>query len=296
MYPPSKKDGRLFWPEIIFKLMPNFGVNQVRKVTGLQWEMAELHKGVTMTIETKNTNPFVPVLAVLSLVAGATATGVASAATISFSTTYDVVDAGNPLFAESYGGDPAGTANSTKTVTGANQLSQFDASLGTLTGVSFELTSDLSKVSLELYGDGSEGGVEGKALASFTQTVSSGITAGDQFSQMFNLETYCSSFDSCSDVDNIQPTSFTDIFSVTTAGYTGTGMFDVFFMMDNALSVEVLGGFYASADFYSAWKGDIKLTYTYDESAPEVPVPAAVWLFGSGLLGLVGIARRKKTI
>ena len=26
----------------------------------------------------------------------------------------------------------------------------------------------------------------------------------------------------------------------------------------------------------------------------EVPVPSAVWLFGSGLLGLVGIARRKK--
>ena len=26
-----------------------------------------------------------------------------------------------------------------------------------------------------------------------------------------------------------------------------------------------------------------------------VPIPAAVWLFGSGLLGLVGIARRKKT-
>jgi hypothetical protein len=25
-----------------------------------------------------------------------------------------------------------------------------------------------------------------------------------------------------------------------------------------------------------------------------IPVPAAVWLFGSGLLGLVGIARRKK--
>jgi hypothetical protein len=25
-----------------------------------------------------------------------------------------------------------------------------------------------------------------------------------------------------------------------------------------------------------------------------IPVPAAIWLFGSGLLGLVGIARRKR--
>lgn len=31
-----------------------------------------------------------------------------------------------------------------------------------------------------------------------------------------------------------------------------------------------------------------------DATPTVVPVPAAVWLFGSGLLGLVGIARRKK--
>ena len=30
------------------------------------------------------------------------------------------------------------------------------------------------------------------------------------------------------------------------------------------------------------------------ESVQPIPVPAAVWLFGSGLLGLVGIARRRK--
>lgn len=37
-------------------------------------------------------------------------------------------------------------------------------------------------------------------------------------------------------------------------------------------------------------------TLTYSIAAPvsTVPVPAAVWLFGSGLVGLVGIARRKQ--
>jgi len=36
------------------------------------------------------------------------------------------------------------------------------------------------------------------------------------------------------------------------------------------------------------------VSVTADVSA--VPVPAAVWLFGSGLLGLVGVARRKKAL
>jgi len=34
-------------------------------------------------------------------------------------------------------------------------------------------------------------------------------------------------------------------------------------------------------------------TGTIDIGVSAVPVPAAVWLFGSGLLGLVGVARRK---
>ena len=32
---------------------------------------------------------------------------------------------------------------------------------------------------------------------------------------------------------------------------------------------------------------------TVDIGTPEVPLPAAVWLFGSGLLGLIGMARRR---
>ncbi|MCK4708494.1 MAG: VPLPA-CTERM sorting domain-containing protein [Gammaproteobacteria bacterium] len=29
-------------------------------------------------------------------------------------------------------------------------------------------------------------------------------------------------------------------------------------------------------------------------NASPVPVPAAIWLFGSGLIGLISIARKKK--
>ena len=35
---------------------------------------------------------------------------------------------------------------------------------------------------------------------------------------------------------------------------------------------------------------------TYYDDQFAVPVPPALWLFGSGLLGLVGMARRKKTV
>ena len=31
----------------------------------------------------------------------------------------------------------------------------------------------------------------------------------------------------------------------------------------------------------------------YDGDVSAVPIPAAVWLFGSGLLGLIGVARKK---
>lgn len=35
-------------------------------------------------------------------------------------------------------------------------------------------------------------------------------------------------------------------------------------------------------------------SYTFDLLLTPVPVPAAIWLFGSGLIGLIGMARRKR--
>lgn len=42
-----------------------------------------------------------------------------------------------------------------------------------------------------------------------------------------------------------------------------------------------------------AWHGVDNLE-AFSAAASPVPVPAALWLFGSGLLGLVGVARRRK--
>jgi hypothetical protein len=42
-----------------------------------------------------------------------------------------------------------------------------------------------------------------------------------------------------------------------------------------------------------AYNGDI-ISGSITPSFSVVPIPAAVWLFGSGLLGLLGVARRKK--
>ena len=46
----------------------------------------------------------------------------------------------------------------------------------------------------------------------------------------------------------------------------------------------------------SGWPNNYVLTYnvTFTDVTPAVPIPPSVWLFGSGFLGLIGIARRKK--
>jgi hypothetical protein len=49
---------------------------------------------------------------------------------------------------------------------------------------------------------------------------------------------------------------------------------------------------------WNDWLTTAKTGKYYIEYEPAavaaVPVPAAVWLFGSGLIGLIGMARRRK--
>ena len=56
-------------------------------------------------------------------------------------------------------------------------------------------------------------------------------------------------------------------------------------------------GFVGDGDLVTSWRLINNLDYdlVFRTYVSTVPVPAAVWLFGSGLLGLIGVARRKNS-
>ena len=72
------------------------------------------------------------------------------------------------------------------------------------------------------------------------------------------------------------------------SGNTSRSMFVVSPIND----IPVFGGFGAELTV-TGQSGDI-FQVPFESFSAIIPLPAAVWLFGSGLLGLIGIARRKK--
>lgn len=85
--------------------------------------------------------------------------------------------------------------------------------------------------------------------------------------------------------------------SFFSAGGVGESM-EFFFMAGNGTlgSLNATAVRYANAEGNALWtlNTDSSLSYMAPDAVSAVPVPAAVWLFASGLLGLVGISRRKK--
>jgi hypothetical protein len=70
-----------------------------------------------------------------------------------------------------------------------------------------------------------------------------------------------------------------ELWDVTAAGTSATV---------SVVSGVLLGSSAAFPGFHPAFSGSLN-------QVPSVPVPAAAWLFGSGLLGLVGVARRRRS-
>ena len=73
-------------------------------------------------------------------------------------------------------------------------------------------------------------------------------------------------------------------------------------VVDGTLTFTGYDGVYHSIDGYSSvlinWDGDYKIHFVTAEANDHVgpvPIPATVWMFGAGLMGLVGIRRKLKS-
>ncbi|UCB54724.1 MAG: VPLPA-CTERM sorting domain-containing protein [Thiotrichales bacterium] len=77
-------------------------------------------------------------------------------------------------------------------------------------------------------------------------------------------------------------------YSITAAGLLASSF--NFFSAPDPSELDPSGPFLGAAKFQTTGDG------LQSDWVGAVPVPAAVWLFGSGLLGLVGIARRKHRV
>ncbi len=172
-------------------------------------------------------------------------------------------------------------------------LPQFDPSLGALSDVTFNLTSDLTaNVELFVTGFGSNP-IHSIASSDYTLSIEDLVT-GTVFQKIFHNAVECtkmgsglctaSSFEHASEM-------YDDSVSVAPlAGYQGVGNFDLTLSQLTEIDVnpQIEGG-KAEASLVAGWVGELEVVYTYN----VVPIPAAVWLFGSGL-GLLGWMKRKR--
>ena len=97
------------------------------------------------------------------------------------------------------------------------------------------------------------------------------------------------------------PTAISFLGDTYTSLTDNTGVMGMTLDFNIASQQYVIGGYlYPPQAFYTPVGSRLLSTYStysyigsYLVRTSPVPIPAALWLFGSGLIGLIGIARRK---
>jgi hypothetical protein len=142
-----------------------------------------------------------------------------------------------------------------------------------------------------MIGTTNNGVLAGKVLGSLTNfgtNLNSSLNSGEGADGL-GLQPLQSATESTSASYNAGAATKYGFIGVNDLGATGTSYQLFGFTGNNTAAVlqsYILGSATLSANGTLTIKGN---------SAAPVPLPAAVWLFGSGLMGLVGVSRRRKT-
>ena len=187
-------------------------------------------------------------------------------------------------------------------------LDQFDPANGTLTGISFSLEVDNYDVNMFL--DGWEDmGISPFMLADLSGQISVDVNLGGGGGLLFSSTVFGDTiFDEFDDVD-LSGSSFGAVSQDATASLMNNGVFGDFIGTGQVSIVELAiatfshpqvvtledGSFaegFQSINTFDLGPSEITIDYTFTPTV--VPVPAAAWLFGSALLGLVGVSRKRR--
>lgn len=253
-------------------------------------------------------------------------TSIANATVVQYSTSFYTYTNANTVTTGSYAASGRATASNVS-------LQGFDSSLGTLTGVNISFTSrwdhtgstsarDTSPEARRYYSryrhcswgrchyhtryyTRTYNDTSATNYADSRLTVTLLDPAGAASSRSSTLRSSCrssvsSSVASCSDTDRtIQ--SFNGSLNLTGIDlndFVKTSGDLVDLRMSNFKGARLYcdnndAGDRCYGNSYGRWNGRVNISYTYTATAPTVPEPAALGLFGLGLLGL-GFVRRKK--
>jgi len=223
-------------------------------------------------------------LAALAAIAATGLTTAAQAATVSYTGTFSgVTDVTNQVI----------------------NVAKFDSSLGTLTGATFELSAtmntsayvntagdnnyyvgwDKTIYNLSLTGDTGYTGVNISNSLAPTRIVGTGTPDGTfafaEYANILNTPNWTQAGPTLTDSDTFLESPL--------AAYIGLGNLNFFLTTQNFDTLATLGtGSPSSQGWSTNILSQVKVTYEYS----VVPVPAAVWLFGSAL-GLMAVVRRR---